>query len=173
MNKTREEHAAVVCNGGVYVLGGYSRGFFDCIERIDSNDLLLQSSFTTSSTHESYWTTLNCRLSTGRYRCCAVAVHNRYIVVMGGKDRGRDDLSSVEIIDTTNQTVIERPSMNVPRTCCASAVVGNRIFVVGGHNKHGNLDSVEYLDFTAPSKNDETNCCYSDFLLVFLLEDSL
>ena len=155
MNKSREGHAVVVCNGGVYVMGGFNGRYFDCMERIDSNDLLLQSSFTTSSTHESYWTTLNCRLSTGRYGCCAVAVHNRYIVVIGGCNIRY--LSSVEINDTTNHTVIEGPSMNVHRSSCSSAVVGHRIFVVGGYNNnHGNLDSVEYLDFTVPSENEET-----------------
>ena len=66
MNKKRCEHAAVVCNGGVYVMGGGHRNsIWDCIERIDSNDLL-QSSPTTTTTHESHWTTLTCRLSTGR-----------------------------------------------------------------------------------------------------------
>ena len=155
MKKRRREHAVVVCNDGVYVMGGYNGGSLDCIERIDSNDLL-QAALTTSTTHEINWTTLNCRLSTQRRGCCAVAVHNRYIVLMGGKDRARDDLSSVEIIDTTNQTVIEGPSMNVPRELCASAVVGHRIFVVGGLSNNHILDSVEYLDFAAPSGNEET-----------------
>ena len=39
MNQSRHGHAAVVCNGGVYVMGGYNgRSYLDCIERIDSND---------------------------------------------------------------------------------------------------------------------------------------
>ena len=98
MNTRRWGHAAVVCNGGVYVIGGYNReeGYLDCMERIDSTDLL-QSILTTSSTHESHWTTLNCRLSMRRSRCCAVVVQNRYIVVMGGSKRVTDNLSSVEI----------------------------------------------------------------------------
>ena len=156
MNKSREGHAAVVCNGGVYVMGGFNGGSLDCMERIDCNDLLLQSSITTSSTHESYWTKLKCRLSTGRYRCCAVAVHNRYIVVMGGRARG-ESLSSVDILDTSDHTVMKAPSMTAPRVSCSSAVVGHRIFVVGGNNfNHGILDSVEYFNFAVPSENQET-----------------
>ena len=154
MDKTRAGHAAVVCNGGVYVMGGFNRVWVDSIERIDANDLL-RSSLTTTTTHESSWTALTCRLSTGRDGCCAVAVHDRYIVVMGGySDR---HLSSVDIIDTNNHTVTEGPSMNVPRFCCASAVIGHRIFVVGGHNdEHGRLYTVEYLDYATPCDNDET-----------------
>ena len=77
MNKSRNGLAAVGCNGGIYVMGGYNGNTLDCIEQINASDLLEQSS-TSSSTHESHWTTLNCRLSTRRNGCCAVVVHNRY-----------------------------------------------------------------------------------------------
>ena len=153
MSKARDGHAAVVCNGGVYVMGGYSESScLNCIERIDMKDLL-QSSLTPSTMHESHWTTLTCRLSMGRKGCCAVAVHNRYIVVMGGYSNHRH-LSSVDIIDTRNHTVTAGPSMTVPRRWCASAVIGHRIFVVGGQNGDDELDSVEYLDFAEERQND-------------------
>ena len=153
MNKSRRGHAAVACNGAVYVIGGDDGAPLDCMERIDVNDLL-RSSLTTT-THERKWATLNCRLSTPRWGCGAVAVHNRYIVAMGGySDRY---LSSVDIIDTNNHTVIEGPSMTVKRQWCASAVIGHRIFVVGGHNdEHGRLYTVEYLDYATPCVKDET-----------------
>ena len=96
MNKARDEHTAVVCNGGVYVMGGYNQGSLNCIERIDVKDLL-RSSLISSTTQESPWTTLTCRLSTTRNGCCAVAVHNRYIIVLGGYCNHRY-LSSVDII---------------------------------------------------------------------------
>ena len=73
---------------------------------------------------------------------------------MGGYDDG--SLSSVDIIDTSNHTLTVGPSMTVPRQWCASAVVGHRIFVVGGHNDNGHLDSVEYLDNATPCDNDTT-----------------
>ena len=150
MSKSRRAHAAVVCNGGIYVMGGLNGKTLDCIEQINANDFLQQSS-TSTNTHESHWTTLNCRLSTGRYGCCAVAVHNRYIVVMGGCDGG-PNLSSVDILDTSVNTVIAGPGMNFPRIWCGSAVVGHRIFVVGGTMAYF---SVEYLDFGKPSDNEE------------------
>ena len=147
MNQKRSNHAAVVCNGGIYVMGGYSNGStLDCMERIDSNDF---------SALESHWTTLTCRLSTQRFGCCAVAVHNRYIVVMGGYN-GRY-LSSVDIIDTSTHTVTAGPSMTVPREWCASAVIGHRIYVVGGRKEHNSrLDSVEYIDFAMPCDSEKT-----------------
>ena len=157
MNKSREGHAAVVCNGGIYVIGGFNIGSLDCMERIDAKDIL-QLSLTTSSTHEIQWTTLTCRLSTQRRGCCAVAVHSRYIVLMGGYNGGYNDglLSSVDILDTRNHIITAGPSMTVPRQYCASAVIGHRIFVVGGWNERGNLDAVEYLDYTTPCDSDET-----------------
>ena len=152
MNKARYGHAAVACNRGVYVMGGYNGEALDCIERIDANNLL-RSSLTTTTTQNSHWTTLTCRLSTRRSGCCAVEVHNRYIVVMGGHNND-GYLSSVDIIDTNNHTVTAGPSMTVPRQFCASAVIGHRIFVVGGQNDDGHLDSVEYLDFAEERKDD-------------------
>ena len=155
MDKKRSGHAAAVCNGGVYVMGGYNgSSLFDCIERIDEKDLLLSPLKTNIITHASNWTTLTCRLSTQRWGCCAVAVHNQYTVMMGGYN-GRY-LSSVEIIDTNNHIVTAGPSMTVPRSNCASAVIGHRIFVVGGDDADGNLDSVEYLEFATPCDNDAT-----------------
>ena len=151
MNKSRRGHAAVVCNRAVYVMGGYAdNSMFDCMERIDANDLL-QSSSTSSSSKKSHWTTLTCRLSMGRRGCGAVAVHNRYIIVIGGYDGSRT-LPSVDIIDTSNHTVTAGPSMNIPRSYCASAVIGNRIFSVGGYTGR----SVEYLEFSKPGDNEET-----------------
>ena len=152
MNKSRRGHAAVGCNGGVYVMGGFNEEpeSFDCIEQIDADEIL-QSSSTSSSAHERNWTTLTCRLSTRRSRCCAVAVHNRYIVVIGGFNSRY--LSSVDIIDTSNHIVTAGPSMTFPRASCASVVIGHRIFVVGGEN---DLKSVEYLEFSKPGDNEET-----------------
>ena len=46
-------------------------------------------------------------------------------------------------------------SLARPRSFCVSAVIGHRIFVIGGENADGNLDSVEYLDF-AEERNDDT-----------------
>ena len=155
LNQKRSGHAAVVSNGGVYVMGGYFEHVcLNCIERIDVKDLM-QSPLPASNKYERHWTTLNCRLSSGRHGCCALSVHNRYIVVMGGYCNHRY-WSSVDIVDTKNHIVTAGPSMTVPRSFCSSAVVGHRIFVVGGHNdEHVNLASVEYVDFAEPCDSDQ------------------
>ena len=60
-------------------------------------------------------------------------------------------------MDTSNETVTAGPSMTFPGQMWASVVIGLRIFVVGGRDEDGNAYSVEYLDFTKPSDNEETN----------------
>ena len=57
LNEARSFHAAVVCNGGVYELGGdVFHGFpLDTIERIDIDDLLQVP----SADNSKKWTTLN------------------------------------------------------------------------------------------------------------------
>ena len=145
LNNRRCCHAAVVCNGGVYVIGGFNGSSLNSIERIDV-ETLSSGSLANSTTNQ--WTTLNCRLSTAREGCSAVVVYNRYIVVMGGHNG--HSLSSVDIIDTaveSNHTVIAGPSMTGPRYGFASAVIGHRIYVVGGHNGSNALTSVESLQF--------------------------
>ena len=151
LNQKRSGHAAVVCNGFVYVFGGHSGSSrLDSIERIDVDDLL---ETTCTTNNKKQWTTLNCCLSTARNGCAAAVVHDRFIVVAGGYN-GSDDLSSIDIIDTASQNqpiVIAGPSMKVARHSCAMAVVDRRIFVVGGENGSP-LNSVEYLEFDAASK---------------------
>ena len=70
-------------------------------------------------------------------------------------------LSSVDIIDTRNHTVTEGPSMTIPRSFCACAVIGHRIFVVGGRNGDNELDSVEYLGFAEERKDDSLSTIIS------------
>ena len=161
LNNNRAYPAAVVCSGGVYVIGGDNgNSNLDSVERIAVADLC--SELLTSSTCNQ-WTTLSCRLSTKRSGCSAVAVYNRYIVIMGGYNG--IFLSSVDIVDTavpSNHTVIPGPSMTVPRCSCASAVIGRRIFVVGGRNET-NLASVEYLELHDASGNETMNTANTVF----------
>ena len=146
--------AAVVCNGFVYALKGYCKGrFLNSIERIDLEDLLKSPSTTNDKKH---WTTLNCQVSTSRCGCQAAVVHNRFIVVVGGYNGSH--LSSTDIIDTAEHTqhiVVAGPPMTVPRFVGGLAVVGHRIFVIGGNDGTSALKSVEYLEFMESSS--ETN----------------
>ena len=165
LNNNRAYHAAVICSGGVYVIGGQNGSSrLDSIERIDVANLCSDSM---ESSTNNQWTTVTCRLSTARDKCSAVAVHSRYIVVIGGYN-GNTLLSLVDIIDTgiaSNHTVTVGPSMTVPRSGCASAVIGHRIFVVGGLTGYNGDDfkSVEYLEIHDPSGNETLNTASAVF----------
>ena len=170
MNQSRQEHAAAVCNGGVYVIGGQNgSSYFDSIERVDVGDFL-EASRTNMPSYQ--WTTLNCRMTTGRNGCSAAAIHDRYIVIVGGHNGGHY-LSSVDIVDTAlqnNHTVSTGPCMTIARVCCASTVVGQRIFVVGGFNGRISLTSVESLEFQQPLDNDTKKTDASSVPLVVCLD---
>ena len=150
------------------MIGGFNGSSrLDTIERIDVEELCSGAS---ASTTRNRWTTINCRLSTARDECSAVVVNNRYIIVMGGINNTGNALSSVDIIDTamsSNHTVIPGPSMTVARFGCASAVIGHRIYVVGGHNGSYALTSVESLQF------DETSDDTTDKTAVTVFSSSL
>ena len=154
MNERRSLHAAVVCNGSVYAIGGHN-GFshLKSIEKIDIADLLDTNS--TGGTTTSQWTTLvDCSLSSARMGCVAQVVDNRYIVVAGGMN-GRY-LSAVDIIDTVEETVLPGPPLNIARAYAGVSTIGNRIHVIGGYTGSGmGSTSIEYLDFNSSLKEDE------------------
>ena len=147
MNEVRQDPAAVVCNGSVYALGGWNDlSSLDTIERIPVRDLIRPSSTSNSTTA---WTTLDCRLSTEREGCGAVVVHDRFIVVAGGWNVDKVVLS-VDIVDTASNSqcsVSVGPSLSEGRVSFGMAVIGQRIYVVGGKQYGIPLSSVEYLEF--------------------------
>ena len=163
MHEKRSCPASVICNNSIYVIGGFN-GFhtLDTIERIHVDDLLHSSS--ASSNCMNGWNVLDCRLSTPRWQCAAAVVYDRFIVVAGGRCFfGLDKFSSVEIIDTASGnacSIIPGPCLQVARCCFGMAVVGHRIYVVGGMLS----SSVEYLDFDE-LLDDSPNCAASVFSL--------
>ena len=149
MNQTRLFLAAVICRGYVYAIGGH----YDTIERIEIQDLLGNSSQSSSPTSNKRhgWTTLECRLSKKRYGCSTVVVKERFIVVAGGFEMST--LASIEILDTAASTnsaigVVVRagPPMNVSRAHFGMAVIGSRLYAVGGFDNEKTVSSVEYLE---------------------------
>ena len=146
----RAGHVSVVCGGSVYVLGGRdgcALGGIRSIEKIDISNLV--------PSKDKRWTTASCILSKTRYDCAATAVHDRYIVIVGGYSSKPDNyemLSSIEIIDTAMDNyhaAFSGPSLNIARKSCGISVVGRRIYVTGGCGDlgYGWLDSVEYFEF--------------------------
>ena len=161
MNEARSFHAAVVCNDGLYAIGGRNDSHSDqnTIERIDIIDLLSPKKLD----KESQWKPLTCRLSKARWDCSAAAIHNRYIVVVGGRETGKRALTSVEIIDTEHESqpyIFPGPPLNVPRRDFGMTVIGLCIYVVGGTSnnleKGQGLKSVECLKMS-DSRGEGTN----------------
>lgn len=60
-----------------------------------------------------------------------MAVFNGKLYVVGGSD-GTHSLSSTEIFDSETQTWMVGPSMTTPRANVGVAVVGDRLYAVGG-----------------------------------------
>ena len=151
MNQTRLFLAAVICRGYVYAVGGK----FDTIERIGIQDLLGNSSKSSSPTNNKRrgWMTLECRLSEKRLGCSATVVKERFIVVAGGCFE-MSTLASIDILDTAASTnsgsgVVVRagPPMNVGRSHFGMEVIGSRLFAVSGiGDDEMELSSVEYLE---------------------------
>ena len=160
MNEARLWHAAVVCNGSVYAIGGNNdhHSLLNTIERIDIIDLLSAK----KRDKENLWKTLTCRLSKARKYCSAAAIDNRYIVVLGGLGglgAVLEALASVEIIDTMHENqpnVFNGQPLNVPRYCFGMTVIGSCIYVVGGTSKGECFNSVECLKLS-DSRGDGTN----------------
>ena len=163
LNHRRASLVAVVCRDKVYAIGGVGRAnnynytALDTIESIQVSSLLeTTGTLTTTRQNNNQWTRLQCRLSSPRENCVAVIVHNRYIVILGGYTGMRQDLSSVDIMDTApphnnndngEPMIVAGPSMNSTRFAFGAAVVDNCIFVVGGWVNSGRSTSVESLLF--------------------------
>ena len=145
LNEKRDCSASVFCNGTLFAIGGHgdNNDDLDTVEAIQVGDLLLAQ---TADSTTNGWKTLDCRLSAKRAGCAAAAVNDRFIVVVGG---GSSSLSSVDIIDTASESqyaVVSGPPLNKDRYYFGVAVIGQRIYVVGGHPAKNALP-VEYLEF--------------------------
>ena len=150
LQEKRRSLASVVCNGAVYAIGGYNGQIvLDTIERIPVSDLLHSSSSSKSSSKG--WKMLKCRLTSKRYSCAALTVSDRFIVVAGGCiSHVHKELSSVDILDTAFGnpcSVVSGPSLQECRRHFAMAVVGSRIYAVGGLGTVSCRESVECLEF--------------------------
>ena len=98
LNERRWGHAAALCNGKVYVVGGcYGFSVLDSIECLDL------------STNNHKWEMIPVKLSCCREGCAAVAI-GMNVYIMGGAF-GFGTRSSVEILDTVTGTIQEGPYM--------------------------------------------------------------
>ena len=127
----------------------------------------------TTRQNNNQWKRLQCRLSSPRRECTAVIVHNRYIVILGGSNGMRQDLSSVDIMDTApphnnnnnsngEPTIVAGPSMNLARSSFAAAVMDNHIFVVAGWVNGRRSTLVESLLFQQQPQDKDKDHTHSN-----------
>ena len=186
LNAKRRGLAAVRCGDCVYAMGGYhvvhspvdqghsgmstmNEGMTGRVNRLDTIEQIPVSHLVGYSPRHhvtNQWETLECRMSEARCGCAAVAIHDRFIVVIGGYN-GQGGLSSVDVIDTEHVdythpeksaavvVVLEPgPDMNSARWCCGAAVLNHgpvdcpQIWVLGGmNNNHERMNSIEVFSF--------------------------
>ena len=158
MTQKRFAHAAVVCQGHVYAIGGGNGDededypTLDTLERIAVNDIFRSHSSNGPSAQagstSTGWTLLPCRLSSKKCGFAAAVVQDRWIVVAGGYDL-RTYLSTVDIVDTQGSTVpvLAGPPLNEGRVYFGMAVIGSCAYAVGGQGDDETVTSVEYLEF--------------------------
>ena len=150
LNEARVGSASVVCNDTLFVIGGYGdNDDLDTVEAIQVGELLLTPAADSTTNR---WKMLDCHLSSKRWGCAAAAVHDRFIVVVGGFEESTCSfLSSVDIIDTASKSqfsVISGPPLNKGRCFFGMAVIGQRIYVAGERQVCSvHKIPVEYLEF--------------------------
>ena len=77
--------AAVVCGDLLYGVGGWNGTHdVDTMEQLPVSCLFCNNDNQNNTPNNHFCKALPCRLSTPRNGCAAVAVHNRYVVVVGG-----------------------------------------------------------------------------------------
>ena len=193
LNDRRRDLVVVVCRDKVYAIGGlghakiYNNTALDTIESIQVSSLL-ETTGTSMTTRQNnnQWTRLQCRLSSPRLQCAAVVVHNRYIVILGGRTGHIgmwQDLSSVDNTDTApphnnnnssngEPTIVAGPRMNLARSLpnlnirrpygCSMVTLSDCLLVLGRNNS---VYSEESLALTVYQKHE---CCFK--FVKFLIE---
>lgn len=135
LNEARGGCAAVSIGNQLYVIGGYN----SAKKRLSSMEMIDLSLPNAKAIILS-------PLPTARDESSAIVCKERYIVVVGGRDR-TSCLNVVEMYDTETYKWSELPSMQEKRRLFGMGGTGQHIMVAGGHNGVNTLASAEMFDF--------------------------
>ena len=137
-----ENSVTVVHNGKLYVAGGSTAAFSGA-----------QTSLAVFDPKISVWTSL-APMSTGRSGATA-QVHDEKIYVFGGLDENGASLDTSEVYDINNDSWKAGPTMRTRRDNPGSALLSDRIYVIGGRIREASgevlnprLDTTEFLDLS-------------------------
>ncbi len=97
------------------------------------------------------WTTIPCPPSGHGSAAAAVSYHG-YIFLIGGSPGSIfQSYTDTEIYHPATHTWFKGPDMNVGRQQFGAAMIGNKIYAVGGRDKHADpISSVEVLTILSP-----------------------
>jgi len=126
----RDHATMAVLDGSLYLVGGYTTGLSGATERVFRLD-----------SPDGEWQEI-ASMATPRGALATAALQGRLVALGGANDDGV--LASTEIYDPGTDEWTPGPSLEIEREHFGAAVVGRRVYAVGGRNP-GNLTSVESL----------------------------
>jgi N-acetylneuraminic acid mutarotase len=130
LNTRRSNLGAAVCNNKIYALGGSYFGPLNSVEFYFSDNWYYISSMP------------NFRTGLG------VANYNDYIYAIGGGDS--TFLNSIDILYEPDTAWLVGPPLNQARARHGVAIVGDSIYVIGGKNYSGALNTMEFHELPLP-----------------------
>jgi hypothetical protein len=149
MLQARSGHAAAIVGSNLFVIGGGegpTRISMNSIEVLNLNDLL-------------EWKPYPVSLEVARFHCSAVAFNEHEIYIVGGTSGGQI-LDSVEILNTSTETISQGPPMTVPRVAFAASLVGDAIVVTGGVGRlpaSGQMAALQSCEQLAPGSDEQAS----------------
>uniref|UniRef100_A0A7S1CYV2 Uncharacterized protein n=2 Tax=Cyclophora tenuis TaxID=216820 RepID=A0A7S1CYV2_CYCTE len=154
MPHKRDHASSFVIDGNIYIIGVQiiGVGFFRTTSR-DYMDVFDTTSQKWASPSASILPLLQVRSSAS-----AILHRGKYLAIVGGRSKSGDVLNAVEIIDIAAKQRVTTTALRAsPLVGCATAIVGDNMFVVGGS------------DTVPPTKNFVQNliCCF-EFMMEFL-----
>ena len=80
---------------------------------------------------------------------CSVVIYKKWLVVAGGEASYKEDISSVEVMNTKSKQWYTGPTTPTPWTCMRTAVVGDTCYFMGGLISGFSTDKVYTVSLSA------------------------
>ena len=131
-------------NGNLYVIGGYSNDILNTIHKYNGNN----------------FADINARMNQHVYKHRSVLIPDTgQIYIIGGKAYSGQRTNKVDILDTSDDSIISGPSLNIGRALHAAIHAEGTIYVFGGRTDNANaISSIETLvvSTNGPTRNPTT-----------------
>jgi hypothetical protein len=91
------------------------------------------------------WKPLDAELEVGRYHHATVFINDTQMLIIGGVGRNGSKLKSVELYDTTHQTMTQMASLSTAREAPTASIAGGYVYICGGYSNREVLNTVERI----------------------------